>query len=422
MDDGCFGAGWTGRARAFGLRFFVFVLLFVFLKSFPVAHAQIDPEKRQLIHLGYNQPIQGQGPLAVYGFYYRNQPNFLSRSNLTLRLAVAPLYIDSELGMLGLFGPNTDFAIGLAGGGYAHSYFEVRRGDYFKGESFDGHGAELSASVYHRFNPDAQIPLNGVVKTATRAHFFNDSSRTDPAFEVPENFESLYLRAGLRYGGREPSMTAPLAMELSGWYEGHFRTGANSYGYAEDREVLSHTHLFWARALLKYTLPESQQYFDVSLTMGIAANPDRFSAFRMGGFLPFISEFPLNIPGYYYQEISAERFALFNAMYSFPLDPKKNWSAGVFGATGVVDYLSDLTQPGIWHSGVGGGITYQSPRNSWFVSLFYGHGFNAIRNDDRGADQVGIVFQYDFEARKTMRRFQPNINPYGSRGGERIFR
>jgi hypothetical protein len=420
MDDGCFGAGNRGRARAFRFRFFVFLILF--LANVPFARAQIDPEKRQLIHLGYNQPIQGQGPLAVYGFYYRNQPNFLSNSNLTLRLAVAPLYIDTELGMLGLIGPNTDFAIGLAGGGYADSYFEVRGGKYIKQESFDGHGAEISASVYHRFNPDAQIPLNGVVKMATRAHFFDESSKTDPAFDVPENFESLYLRAGLRYGGREPSMTAPLAMELSTWYEGHFRTGSEKYGFAGDREVLAHTHLFWSRALLKYTMPESQQYFDVSLTMGIAANADRFSAFRMGGFLPFISEFPLNIPGYYYQELSAERFALLNAQYSFPLDPNKNWSAGVFGATGVVDYLNELSQPGIWHSGVGGGITYQSPRNSWFVSVFYGHGFNAIRNDDRGADQVGFVFQYDFEARRTVRRFQPNVNPYGSRGGERIFR
>ena len=421
MDDGSFGAGKRWTPRAFGWRILVLTLLLL-AESTTLVRAQIDPEKRQLVHLGYNLPIQGKGPLAVYGFYYHNQPNFLSRSNLTLRLAVAPLYIDTELGFIGLLGPNTDLAFGLAGGGFADSYFEVRQGKYLESESFDGHGAEFSASLYHRFNPDAQIPLNGVIKTATRAHFFDEASDTDPAFVVPDNFESLYLRMGLRYGGREPSMTAPLAMEISGWYEGHFRTGSGAYGFNGDRQVLSHTHLFWSRALLKYTIPESQQYFDVSLTMGIAAHPDRFSAFRMGGFLPFISEFPLNIPGYYYQELSATRFALLNGLYSFPLDPNKNWSAGVFGAAGVVDYLDQLEQPGIWHSGVGGGITYQSPRNSWFVTLFYGHGFRALRDGDHGADQVGIVFQYDFEARRTVRRFQPNVNPYGSRGGERIFR
>src|SRR4051812_6340701 len=157
-------------------------------------------------------------------------------------------------------------------------------------------------------------------------------------------------------------------------------------------------------------MPESHQFFDVSLTMGIAANPDRLSAFRMGGYLPFISEFPLNIPGYYYQELTATRFVLFNALYSFPIDPGKHWSASAFGAAGAVDYLPALAQPGIFHSGLGAGITYTSPRNSWFVSLFYGHGFEAIRDNRRGADQVGLVFQYDFQARKSGRIFNPNVN------------
>jgi hypothetical protein len=423
MDDGCFGAGKRRKSRAFGVRFLVLFSLLLLSGTISVVRAQIDPEKRQLVHIGYNQPIQGKGPLAVYGFFYRNQPNFLNETNLTLRLAIAPLYLDSELGMSGVLGPNTDLAFGLAGGAYADSYFEVRRGEYLRKESFDGHGAEASVSVYHRFNPDAQIPLNGVLRLAARAHFYEKTSKTDPLFDVPDDFQSLYLRIGGRYGGREPSMTAPLAMELSAWYEGHFRTGSGPYGFDGDRQILSHTHLFWSRALLKYTLPESQHFFDVALTMGISANPDRLSTFRMGGYLPFISEFPLNIPGYYYQELSATRFALLNALYSFPVDPQKHWNIDIFGATGAVDYFSPFAQPGYWHSGVGGGITYTSPRNSWFVSVFYGHGFDAIRGEGRGADQVGLVFQYDFEARKIgAQRFRPNVNPYGSRGGERIFR
>jgi hypothetical protein len=420
MDDGCFGAGIKRETRACDVRFLFLLAAFSFFAS--SLQAQIDPERRDLIHLGYNQPIEGRGPLAVYGFYYRNQPGFLGNTNLTLRTAIAPLYLDTELGVKGLLGPNTDMGFGIAGGGYADSYFEVRRGKYLQSESFDGHGAEASVSVYHLFNPDAEIPLNGVAKLAARAHFFEDTDKTDPNFKEPENFQSLYLRMGMRYGGREPSMTAPLAMEISGWYEGTFRTGSGPYGYNGDRRIESHTHLFWSRALLKYTLPESHQFFDVSLTMGIAANPDRLSAFRMGGYLPFISEFPLNIPGYYYQELSATRFALFNALYSFPVDPGKHWFASAFGAAGAVDYLTALAEPGTFHSGLGAGITYTSPRNSWFVSLFYGHGFEAIRDNGRGADQVGLVFQYDFQARKAGRIFNPNVNPYGSRGGERIFR
>src|SRR5579863_468854 len=117
-----------------------------------VVSAQIDPIKRDLFQFGYNQPTEGREPLAGYAFYYHNDPGFLE-TNLTLRLAVAPTYMDSELGFSHLLGPNTDLGIGVAGGGFADSYNEIRGGQWMQGESFDGFGGELSASVYHLFNP-----------------------------------------------------------------------------------------------------------------------------------------------------------------------------------------------------------------------------------------------------------------------------
>jgi hypothetical protein len=69
--------------------------------------AQIDPVQRDLIQFGYDQAFEGHQPLAAYAFYYHNQPDFL-RTNLTLRLAVAPVYLDTELGFAGALGPDTD--------------------------------------------------------------------------------------------------------------------------------------------------------------------------------------------------------------------------------------------------------------------------------------------------------------------------
>src|ERR1017187_7840893 len=57
------------------------------------AGAQIDPVRRDLIQFGYSQALQGHTPFAGYAFYYHNQPDFL-RTNLTLRLALAPVYLD----------------------------------------------------------------------------------------------------------------------------------------------------------------------------------------------------------------------------------------------------------------------------------------------------------------------------------------
>src|SRR5947207_2284903 len=79
--------------------------------------AQIDPSKRELIQLGYNLPLEGSGPLNAYAFYYLNVPRFV-QTNLTLRLAVAPVYLDSELGLSQALGQNTDLGVGISGGGF----------------------------------------------------------------------------------------------------------------------------------------------------------------------------------------------------------------------------------------------------------------------------------------------------------------
>src|SRR5262249_24117298 len=92
------------------------------------ARAQIDPEPRQLLHLGFNQPLKDDGPRAAYAFYYWNMPDF-PYTNQTLRLAIAPVYVDGELGFKGLLGENTDLGVGVFGGAFANSYEEVRRGN-----------------------------------------------------------------------------------------------------------------------------------------------------------------------------------------------------------------------------------------------------------------------------------------------------
>jgi hypothetical protein len=385
--------------------------------------AQLDPEKRRLVQLGYNQPLEGRGPIAAYGFYYYNRPDF-PQTNQTLRLAVAPIYLDSELGLKGIFTPNTDLGFGVAGGGFADTYSEVRGGRYLRDESFTGHSAEVHSSIYHRLNPDWRVPAWAIGRIGVHHSLYEEDSRTDENFEIPDDTTSLNVRTGIRMGGREPSLTSPLAFELSAWYQGSFRDDGQRYGFGGDREIQRDSHLFWGRTLLKYTFEPSQQYFDLGVTLGTSINPDRLSAYRLGGILPFVSEFPLSIPGYYFQELSAEHFALLNFEYSFPLTPGKSWRLAFYGASASLDFLEGMEQDAHWHSGLGGGITYVSPSGAWFVSLVYGHGFNALRKGDEGANQVGLLFQFDFDAasRYRYRRFEPNVSPYSSRGGERLFR
>jgi hypothetical protein len=366
----------------------LFVPVFVF--------AQIDPVKRDLIQLGYNQAFEGHAPFAGYAFYYHNQPDFL-RTNLTLRLAVAPVYLDSELGFVQGLGPNTDFGLGLAGGGFADSYNEIHGGTYDPSKSFEGSGGEISASVYHLFNPGDLIPLNLVLRGTAHYSTFDRSDDTAAGFQLPGERGEFSVRTGLRWGGIEPTLFPALAMELSVWYEGQFRTSYGPYGLSGDHyQTEEQSHLFWTEAALSYTLPKSQQNFYVRLMAGASVDADRFSAYRLGGYLPLVSEFPLSLPGYYFQEISARQFVLFNANYLLPLDRRQRWNFSLNAATAVVDYLPGEGQPGNSLTGVGGGILYRSPSDRLKIVFDYAYGVDALRSHGRGANSVGILLQWDF--------------------------
>ncbi len=382
-----------------------------------IAFGQIDPEKRQLIQLGFNQPLEGRGPIAGYAFYYLNEPGFL-QTNITLRLAVAPVYLDSELGFRNALGEHTDLGIGVAGGGYANSYYEMRSGKYFREESFTGHGGEVSTSVYHLFNPSQRVPLNGVFRVSPHYTVFERDDETKPNFVLPDDHASLNVRTGLRLGGSEPVIRPDIALELSVWYEGQFRDSSGTYGFNGDRNLEPASHLFWSRALFIYTF-DNKQSFGVSLTGGTSLNVDRFSAYRLGGDLPLSSEFPLILPGYYYQEISARNFVCFTADYSVPLDPDKHWSLTGIGSVAEVDYAPGLSQPGHFNSGVGLGLRYRSPSGWWNVMAGYGYGFEAIRDGNRGAQSIGILAQIDLEAHH---RSGPLVDETGTAKSRGLFR
>lgn len=381
--------------------------------------AQIDPAKRELIQLGYNQPLEGHGPISAYAFYYLNVPNFY-RTNLTLRFALAPLYLDSELGIKEAIGPNTDLGIGLAGGGFADGYNEVRGGKYLRKESFSGHGGGASLNLYHLFNPNQRIPLNGVARVEGHYSSYVRDNDTDDNFELPRDKGSLNLRSGLRFGGSEPLMLPDVAMELSVWQESQFRANSGRYGFGDDRAVHVSSHLFWGRALLTYTFPELKHSFTVNLTGGVSLDSDRFSSYRLGGILPFASEFPLTLPGYYYQEISAKRFALLAGQYYLPLDRQNRWAFAAVAATATVQYVDGMEQPGHWHSGLAGGIRYRSPKDAWQIVVAYAYGVDAIRDHGRGAQSVGLLLQFDLE-RAHVPLFDPGNQPLRSRVLQRLF-
>ena len=372
------------------------------LGSTSAALAQIDPYPRSLLQLGHDQTLSGHGPQSLYAYYYYNDPEFL-HTNVALRLAVAPVYVDAEIGFRQLLSPHTDVGIGINGGAYGDNYYEMRQGRYFKGESFDGHGGGAALKLYHRINPGQMIPLSVVVQGGAHYSAYSGTGKTKNEFELPEDRVSPFTRAGLRFAGKEPMLYADLAMEMSIWFERQWRLDDSAYGFAGDRRVQPSTDLYWLYAGLNYAWTNTGNQFTFGLTAGGSENADRFSAWRLGGVLPLASEFPLTLPGYYYQEISAQRFVHLSASYVAPLSADHRWQLRLGVASAHVDYLPGLEQPGHWLTGAGPGLSFTSRSEVWRVILRYGYGFNALRDGGEGAHSVGVLYQYNFEQRKRRR-------------------
>ena len=362
--------------------------------------AQIDPYSRNLLELGYDYSLSGQGPQSLYAYYYYNNPALMN-TNIALRLAVAPVYFDGELGFRQLLSPHTDVGLGLSGGGFGENYYEIRQGQYFKDESFDGHGGGASLNLYHLINPRQMIPLNAVVQGGFHYSTYSRTDRTADSFQLPANRENTFLRAGMRFAGKEPMLYPDLAMEVSVWFERQWRFNGSMYGFADDPlQVQPTTDLYWLYAGLNYAWTNTGHQFTFGLTAGGSENTDRFSAWRLGGVLPLAAEFPLTLPGYYYQELSAQRFVHLSGSYVMPLSADHRWQARLGAASACLDYLAGFAQSSRWQTGVGAALSYTSRNQVWRVIARYGYGFNALRDGREGAHSVGLLFQYNFQQRK----------------------
>ena len=392
----------------------VFFLCLALASAAVTAAAQADPEPRRLLQMGYSRPLEGRGPLSGYIYYYHNR--VYADKIRSLRLAVAPVYLDAEYGIRRGLGPSTDLGVGLAGGGFADGHTEIRGGRFLRGESFTGDGMRASLSAYRDFGDVGPAPLAGILRAEGRYAEFRRDADTQPGFALPDAQTDFNARAGLRWGGVEPLIMPRLAAEISVWYEGRVRTQPGTYGYADDRRVEPHSHLFWSRALIVYNPTKAEHRFLAQIAGGTSRRPDRFSAFRLGGVLPQASEFPLSIPGYYYQEVSAKDFGLAGGSYFLPLSKDRTtWLASFTLATAVVSYAPGLEQGNKWHSGLGAGVHYAT--NAWQALLEYGYGVNANRGHGNGAHSLGLRVQFDFRKSKTPLVLPPKVD----RGLERVF-
>lgn len=372
------------------------VLLAVGLLAAAPARAQIDDSRRLLLELGYEDGLGNPGPSAPYAFLYLNRPRVAGPGS-ALRIAVAPVYADAELGLPGVLGADTDLGLGLSGGGFAFGQAQVDRGDEKRGEAFLGHGGGPSISLYPRIAKLGPVPVSGVFRAAMSYTDYQRTSRTDADFQLPPDQWAVTARAGIRAGGVEPGLDKGRAAEASAWLEKRVRDKPAAFGYEDDRTVARSVNLFWSR--LHVSLPGPlETRVSGGLNAGAGGHVGRLSAYRLGGMGTQTAEFPLVIPGYFSQEISAVRFFHGWAQTAFPWRGSKRLfvvlsiaAAGVKPAPG--------TDPGsAQHVGYSAGLSHSPKKGGLHGQILYGYSPTALRGGRRGAHAFALTAEIDFLA------------------------
>jgi len=359
------------------------------------ASAQVDPEPRANLEIGAAGPLRGDGPISGYAFFLWNRPHFIEE-DWYLRLILAPTYARGEMVVDRWPWDGHAVGFGLAGGFFPYSVEEFRNGNHLEQESFWGHGVESFVAYYRRVMIADILPIEGQIQLRPQYVVYQRSGETSGHFRLPEDTPIGNARAGIRLGGVPPELLPELALELSIWYEASYRTNAADYGLADRPENLEHfTDRAWARGGGIIRLPRGHSLRGF-ITAGTAERTDALSAFRLGSALPFRSEFPLVLHGYYVDEVVARRFWLVNLAWRFPVWPgSERVKLQLSYDYARVDYAAgrDLPRHGLRGAGADVCITL----TSWAtLMLGYGYGWDAPRGNGFGGHEAHTMLELKF--------------------------
>lgn len=371
----------------------IFALFLLFSALAGTAAAQIDPEPRANLELGFEGPLRGNGPVSGYGFFLWNRPHFHDE-DLYLRAVVSP-YIFLEAIRDNWPGEGQAVGVNIGGGFFVNDFDQIQNGVFKRSESFQGNGTEASVSYYvHPFKIAGLLPVDFQVRLGTEYAFYQRTGDTNPVYALPPDTFIHSARAGVRFGGVPPDLLKEKALEFSLWHEAHYRVKAGTHGLPDGRQSTAHmTQQSWGilngtrHLWLKHTA-------SISMTAGTVGNSDELSCFRLGSGLPFRDEFPFVLHGYYPHEIFARSFFLLNTSYRLPLVPdtdrimlQLNWDYA------LVHYLPGHELRRHCLNGLGADFIFRLTKKLTF-SAGYGYGVDAPRHGGYGGHEINLLIEW----------------------------
>lgn len=380
------------KSRAF-IRAFLPALFLLFFAMTLEAPAQIDPFPRANFELGFEGPLRGNGPLGGHGFFLWNHPHFREK-DLYLRVVISP-FIISELVRDKCPAEGHALGISLGGGFFYNNFNQIRNGVFLRSESFWGHGAGASFSYYlHPFKIFGRLPVDGQIRLGSQYAIYQRTGDTDPEYRLPPDTFIHSARVGIRFGGIPSDLVPEKALEFSIWHEVAYRLRNGLHGLPGQAQGTDHlTQQSWVR--LGGIMPVWRNHTaGIMMTAGMSGNTDELSCFRMGSGLPFQSEFPFVLHGYYFREIFARSFFLLNTSYRLPPFPDlQSLLLQLNFDYALVDYFSGHALPRESLNGLGADVIVKLRKNLT-VRVGYGFGVDAPRRGGFGGHEVNMLFEW----------------------------
>lgn len=161
------------------------------------------------------------------------------------------------------------------------------------------------------------------------------------------------------------------------------------------QELRHLTQRAWARAGGVAT-PWTGHTARLFITAGTAESTDPLSSFRLGSALPFRSEIPIVLHGYYVGEVFARRFWLVNFSYRFPVWPgSERIKLQLAADYAQVDYLPGRELPRKGLRGAGTEVSVAVTKQVTVI-LGYGYGLDAPRGNGFGGHEANALIEVKF--------------------------
>jgi hypothetical protein len=374
------------------------LIVLLSLATLPAGYAQIDQSHRRMVVLQSTTGLNhSEEQSRAVGFFWFNQDNY-PWDNTALRVIFAGVFLDTELSVFLSEEETTALGFGLDTAAFIDGASPYVDGERLSHQSFYGDHVGARFFVDHQLaefplTQEIQIPLHVRGTYRISGRWFRDSSGTQN-FVLPDEFLLQSVLADLRLGALRPKMPSREGAELYLGLEASYRTGAAAFGPTGNLYP-AHSQYQRAIAQLAGEFPAGPVRLYGRLAGAVAEGIDELSAIKLGGNLLNSDAFSYPVHGYYTREILAEDFGLVNLEIILPLTEEHALNLHCYG-----DYAAAHTVPpqdGRWHSyfGTGAGVSFEM---WWQVRtlISYGYGFNAVRNGDHGAHELGLALQKSF--------------------------